>query len=48
MFKDFSIFSSGGHLAYRSGTIVAILVGSYLGNIPMKSKSHWWKGFRRS
>ena len=24
MFKDFSIFSSGGHLVYRSGTILAI------------------------
>ena len=35
-FKDFSIFSSGGHLVYRSGTILAILVGSYLGNIRMK------------
>ena len=36
MFKDFSIFSSGGHLVYRSETILAILVGSHLGNIPMK------------
>ena len=44
MFKDFSIFSSGGHLVYRSGTISAILVGSRLGNIPMKFKSHWPKG----
>ena len=25
MFKDFSIFSSGGHLVYRSGTILAIV-----------------------
>ena len=24
MFKDFSIYSSGGHLVYRSGTILAI------------------------
>ena len=40
-FKDFSIFSSGGHLVYRSGTILAILVGNHLGNIPMKFKSHW-------
>ena len=38
MFKDFSIFS------YRSGTILAILVGSHLGNIPMKFESHWPKG----
>ena len=44
MFKDFSIFSSGGHLIYRGGTILAILVGSHLGNNPMKFKSHWPKG----
>ena len=43
-FKDFSIFSSGGHLVYRSGTILAILVGSHLGNIPMKFESYWPKG----
>ena len=43
-FKDFSIFSSGGHLNYRSGTILAILVGSHLGNMPMKFESHWPKG----
>ena len=43
-FKDFSIFSSGGHLVYRSGTILAILVGSHLGYIPMKFESHWPKG----
>ena len=41
MFKDFSIFSSGGHLVYQSGTILAILVGSHLGSIPMKFESHW-------
>ena len=41
MFKDFSIFSSGGHFVYRSITIIAILVGSHLGNIPMKFESHW-------
>ena len=44
MFKDFSNFSCGGHLVYRSGRIIAILVGSYLGNIPMKFESHWPKG----
>ena len=44
MFKDFSIFSSGSHLVYRSRTILAILVGSHLGNIPMKFESHWPKG----
>ena len=43
-FKYFSIFSSGGHLVYRSGTILAFLVGSHLGNIPMKFESHWPKG----
>ena len=31
----------GGHLVYRSRTILAILVGSHLGNIPMKFESHW-------
>ena len=43
-FKDFSIFSSGGHLVNRSETILAIFVGSHLGNIPMKFESHWLKG----
>ena len=43
-FKDFSIFSSCSHLVYRSGPILAILVGSHLGNIPMKFESHWPKG----
>ena len=43
MFKDFSFFSMDGHLVYRSGTILAILVGSHLGNIPMKFESHWPK-----
>ena len=43
MFKDFSIFSSCDHLVYRSRTILAILVGSHLGNIPMKFESHWPK-----
>ena len=44
MFKIFSIFSSGGHLVNRSGTILAILVGRPLSNIPMKFESHWPKG----
>ena len=44
MFKDFSIFNSGGHLVYQSRTISAILVGSHLGNIHMKFESHWPKG----
>ena len=43
-FKDFSIFSSGGHLVYRSEKVLAILVESHLGNIPMKFESHWPKG----
>ena len=43
-FKDFSIFSSGGHLLYLSETILSILVGSHLGNIPIKFESHWPKG----
>ena len=44
MFKIFSIFSSGGHLVYRSGTILSFLVGSHQGNIPMKFESHWPEG----
>ena len=44
MFMDLSIFSSGGHLVYRNKTVLAILVGSHLGNIPMKFESHWPKG----
>ena len=43
-FKDFSVFSSGGHFVYWSGTILAILVRSHLGNIPEKFESHWPKG----
>ena len=43
-FKDFSIFSSGGHLVYQSVTILAILVGSHLDNIPMKFELHWLNG----
>ena len=40
----FFTFSSGGHLAYQSETILAILVRSHLGNIPVKFESHWPKG----
>ena len=47
MFKDFSIFSSSGHLVYRSGTILAVLVGSHLGIIPMKFESNWPNGSGR-
>ena len=38
MFKDFSIFSSGGHFVHRSGTFLAILVEGHLSNIPLKFK----------
>ena len=40
----FLFFSSGGHLVYRSGTVLAILLGSHRGNITMKLESHWPKG----
>ena len=45
-FKCFSILSSGSHLVYRSGTNLSNLVGSHLGNIPVKSESKWSAGFR--
>ena len=44
MFKYFSIFSSGGHLVYQRGTVLAILLGSHRGKNPMKFESHWPKG----
>ena len=44
MFKDFSFSSMGGHLVDLSGIFLAILVGSYLGNIPMKFESDWPMG----
>ena len=37
------MFSSGGHLVYRSGTVLAILLGSHRGNITMNLESHWPK-----
>ena len=43
-FKDFSIFRCGRHFVYRSEMILALLVGSHLGNIPLKSESYWPKG----
>ena len=43
MFKDFSISTYGGHLVYQSETILAILVGSHLGNMLIKFESHWPK-----
>ena len=44
MFKDFSIFSPGGHFVYRSRTIFATLVGSHISNIPEMFEVHWPKG----
>ena len=43
-FKIFLYFRSGGHFVFWSGMFLAILVGSHLGNIPVKSESHWPKG----
>ena len=43
-FKDFSIFSSGDQLVYQSGEVIAILIGSHVGVIPVKLESHWPKG----
>ena len=34
----------GGHLVYPSRIFLAILVGSHLGNIPVKFESHWPMG----
>ena len=42
--RFFSIFSSGGQLVYQSGMVIAILVGSHLGMIPVELESHWPKG----
>ena len=42
--KIFFTFSSGGHFVCWNETILAILVGSYLGDISVKFKSHWLKG----
>ena len=36
MFKDFSIFSSGGHLVYRSEMILSFLGRELYGNITVK------------
>ena len=44
MFKGFSISTYGGHLVYLSGMILVFLIGSHLGNIPMKFESHWPNG----
>ena len=43
-FKDVYVFSSGGHFVHWSSTILAILLGCYLGNITVKSELHWHKG----
>ena len=45
-FQCFSIFSSGDHLVQRSGTILAILVEGYPGNVSVKlflKSVHWSK-----
>ena len=39
----FSTINSGGHLVYRSRTILKFLAGNRLGNIPVKSESYWPK-----
>ena len=44
MFKDFSIFSSGHHLVYQSGTILAILVEGHISNIPLKFEGNQPRG----
>ena len=40
----FKIFLFSALAAISGGTILAILVESHLGNIPMKFESHWPKG----
>ena len=44
MFKDFFFFYHGWPSCLLERTILAILVESRLGNIPMKFESHWHKG----
>ena len=39
--KIFPFLGSGSHLVCWSGMILAILVGSHLGNIPVKFELHW-------
>ena len=36
----FYILSSSGHFIYSRETILAVLVGSHLGNIPERSELH--------
>ena len=43
-FKIFLFFALAAIFVYWSGTILAILEGSHLGNIPVKSESHWPMG----
>ena len=40
----FLYLALGGHFVYRSKMILAILLGSHLGNVPVKFESHWIKG----
>ena len=39
-----NVLSSGSHLVYQSGMILAIVVESHLGNITVKFESLWPKG----
>ena len=43
-YSRFSIFSSGGHLAHQSETVLAILVEGHLSNIPMRFKCYRSRG----
>ena len=43
-FKDFSILALAAILFIRADWILAIWVGSHLGNIPMTFESYWPKG----
>ena len=44
LFKDFSIYSSGGHLVYRSGTILAIFNEGHPRIITVKFGLNWPSG----
>ena len=42
-FKEFSIFSSGGHFGQWSGTICAILEEGFVGNIIISYFDRWFR-----
>ena len=44
VFKIFLFLALAAILFIRAEGFLAILVGSHLGNIPVKSESHWPKG----